>query len=295
MRINSRRTRALSLTPILAAVLMACAGRAVMKPNDAPRAEEPVRLLLDVASDTEAEVVAVIDHGQWILPYPQGEAAANQVAQSTPPYTLLPSALAQTVATFTGALQGPIRKDCSELYAALPAVPPALGFVVAGAVQPIRFVPLTPTSAGPREVAAVTEIVKAVSGVEVTPTIEAVYSVDLDGNGSPEIIVQATHPDLNTDFADYKPEYYSLILVLPDHAEAPPVYTGYVRAADPNGGFEVFALDAVADVDSDGQLELLVRGRHNEGTQALVYRFDGSVKEVFRTIGGEGTCEGENE
>jgi hypothetical protein len=208
---------------------------------------------------------------------------------------LLPSAVRQTASAFDSTLQGTIRNDCGELYAALSAPPPAFGFVVAGAATALRSVALSPTAAGPRETTAVIQLVKAQSGVEITPNIEAVYSVDLDGDGSTEIIVQATHPDLNTDFADYKPEYYSLLLVLPAHAGGQPAYAGYIRAASPNGGFEVFALDAVADVDSDGVLELLVRGRHNEGTQTLVYHYDGSIREVFRTAGGEGSCEGGGE
>jgi len=294
MRINPKRSPAFVLMPVLGAMLMACAGRAAMKPDETARAEGTARLLLDVVSDTEAGVVAVIDHDRWLLPYPEGEAVANQLGESRPPYTLLPSVSGGTVAPLNGALQGSIRNNCGELYAALPTALP-FGFAVAGVTPSIRFAALSPASAGPREIAAVTAIVKAQSGVEITPSIQAVYSVDLDDNGAPEVIVQATHPDLETDFPDYKPEYHSLIVVLPDHPGAQPVSTGYVRGADPNGGFEVFALDAVADVDSDGKLELLVRGRHNEGTQTLIYRYDGSVKEVFRTAGGEGTCEGMSE
>jgi hypothetical protein len=287
--------RALTLVPMLASVVSACGGQPALKPGDAAKPEVPARLLLDVVSDTEARAVAIIEHGHWSQPYSEPETVAKQIAQSRASYTLLPSAAAQTATTFEGALKGSIRDDCGELYAALSAVPPAFGFAVAGAATPIRSVVLSSVPAGPGELAAVSRLVKAQSGVELAPTIEAVYSVDLDGNGLSEVIVQATHPDLHTDFADYKPEYYSLVVVMPDHAGAEPVYAGYVQGANAKGGFEVFALDALADVDSDGTLELLVRGRHNEGSQSLVYRYDGSMKEVFRTVGGEGACQGEGE
>jgi hypothetical protein len=241
-----------------------------------------------VVSDTEARVVAVVEHARWAQPSPEAEVIVEQVARSHAGYTLLPSTAAHTEAMFHGALQGSVRNDCGELYATLSAAPPAFGFGVAGAESSVRSVPLVAVSTGARARDAIIEVVKAASGVAVEPAIEAVYSIDLDGNGTPEVIVQATHPDLQTDFADYRPEYYSLIVVLPDQASARPVYAGYIKAKSGEGGFEVFSLDAVADVDSDGKLELLVRGRHNEGTQTLVYRYDGAVNEVFRTVGGKG-------
>jgi hypothetical protein len=54
--------------------------------------------------------------------------------------------------------------------------------------------------------------------------------------------------------------------------------------------FEVLTLDSVADVDLDGKRELLVRVRHAEGWQTQVFRYDGKLKELFRSVGGEGEC-----
>ena len=54
--------------------------------------------------------------------------------------------------------------------------------------------------------------------------------------------------------------------------------------------FEVLTLDAVADVDLDGTLELLVRARHAEGWQTQVFRYNGELNEVFHSVSGEGQC-----
>jgi hypothetical protein len=125
-------------------------------------------------------------------------------------------------------------------------------------------------------------VLQRATQLTIEPKIDAVYSVDLDGNGKPEVVLQAAHPDLATDFADYEPEYHSLIIVLPDQPGTEPAYAGYLQATQPPGSFEVVSVDAVADVDADGQLELLVRARHTEGFQTQVFRYQGGLR---RTAG----------
>lgn len=103
-------------------------------------------------------------------------------------------------------------------------------------------------------------------------------------------MIEATHPDLATDFADYKPEYYSLIIVRPDDATLAPVYHGYLQSKQESPGFEVISLDAVADVEGDGRWELLVRTRHHEGWQSQVFHYEHALKQIFYSIGGESDC-----
>jgi hypothetical protein len=57
----------------------------------------------------------------------------------------------------------------------------------------------------------------------------------------------------------------------------------------------VLTLDAVADVDLDGKLELLVRARHAEGWQTQIFRYSGALSEIFHSVGGEGQCPGASE
>jgi hypothetical protein len=249
-------------------------------------------LFLDVVSDREAGVVAVIDAGQWSGPSPATAKLVARVAQARASYTLLPSIAGGTSASLTGSLQGSVRNSCGDLFTALEPASPALGFGVAGAPGPIRYVPLRAAVATPEQRAVVAGVLRRATGLTIEPQIDASYSVDLDGNGKPEVVLQARHPDLATDFADYKPEYYSLIVVLSDQSGAEPAYVGYLQAIQPPGSFEVVSVDAVADVDGDGRLELLVRARHAEGFQTQVFRYQGGLREIFHSVGGEGSCEG---
>lgn len=258
---------------------------------DAAAAENRVtigRLLLDVVGTRDARVVAMLAGGKWLAP---AEQEAKQFIAARPAYTLLPSVAAATSAEQTGSLQDSLRNECGELFTKLAEDAPAQGFAVAGAAGAVKFQPLKRINVTPAQRAAVARLLQAATKLAIKPNIKAAYSIDLDGNGKPEIVVVASHPDLDTDFAHLKPEYYSLLIVLPDHPDAEPVYAGYLQATQQRG-FEVLDLDAAADLEGDGRLDLLVRARHEEGFQAQVFRYQDGLTQVFQSAGGEGNCKG---
>jgi hypothetical protein len=154
----------------------------------------------------------------------------------------------------------------------------------------LRTASLDPHTLTADEHAALRQLLEQKTGRAQIPSEQTAYQADLDGDKKPETIVVATHPDLAGDFAEYKPEHHSLMVVLPHGTTASPVSAGFVHAADGDAGFEVLQLDALADLDSDGRLELLVRARHHEGFQTQVFRYRSTLEQVFSTTGGEGSC-----
>ena len=247
-------------------------------------------MLLELVGNREARVVAMMAGGKWLNPYPTAVRQVKEFTATRPAYTLLPSLAAGTSSEQRGSLQGSLRNDCGELYTRLAQDASAQGFAVAGAEGPVGSRRLKRISVNQTQRAAVAGLLARTTKLAIKPNIIAAYSVDLDGNGRPEVVVLATHPDLATDFADYKPEYYSVIVVLPDHADAEPVYAGYLQAIQPAGSFEVVELDAVADIEGDGRADLLVRARHAEGFQVQVFRYQNELTELFHSVGGEGNC-----
>ena len=255
--------------------------------------------LLDIfdAGAKEAKVVAVIDGSGWQSPGLEQPRLLKRLVKGKPTYQVCPSPRQETTVSVSGRLSGRLRSECGDYYAALARPSAAGGFAIvssAGTVGVAPPAPMQSVDVKPAYVAAVAGLIARATKLKVSPTIERAYSVDLDGNGKPEIVLQATHPDLQGAPPEYKPEYYSLIVVLPDAAGAEPVFAGYLQSVKDWDFFEVLEVDSVADVDGDGKPELLVRARFEEGWQTQVFRFDGKLKELFREVAGEGQCPGSN-
>jgi hypothetical protein len=260
-----------------------------------------VSALLDVVSDKSATVVAVVRDGKWQAPELAGAEVVKAVARAGTPFEVffaggqLEGVLAVLGARGTpshGELSGGMHEACNEFSLALTG-PAARGFAVVG--RAVRALPLWKTKVEPAQAAAVAALIDRVAKVKVTPTIEHAYRVDLDGDGKPEVVLQATHPDLNGDPPKYKRQYYSLVVVLPGQGTGEPAFTGYLQAARDFAGFQVLTVDSAADADGDGRPELLVRARHSEGWQTQVFRYTGKLEEVFHSTSGEGDCPGAGE
>lgn len=256
-------------------------------------------VLLDVTSEREASVVAVVERPGWRPPGGSlGTEVLRRIVRPGAIYLGLPQAAGskEPIPVGQGKLSGEIREECGYYAAALVDPTDGRGFAVVGATSATARPNITPRlqelAVQPSYIEAVRELVKRVAKQKVTPTIERAYEIDLDGNGKPETLLQATHPDLNGDPAKYLRKYYSVLVVLSDVPGAEPVFTGYLQGARNFAFFEVLTIDSAADVDGDGKPELLVRARTAEGWQTQAFRYDGGLKEIFRSVGGEGQCPG---
>jgi len=261
----------------------------------APPAREPepagVAVLFDLRTELEANVVAVSSSATWRSAITFGRESIDQVLAHHRDYTLLPSVAVGTSAAADGKLTGSVREQCYDLIAELTKPSPAYGFAALATKGPIRPQRLEPVAVRPEHIAAVANIIREVSHVEVEPVIERAYEMDLDGDQRRDVVLQATHPDLNESPTEYKPEYYSLLVVLPGSEAEQPAFEGYLQGSPDHDFFMVLALDAVADLDLDGTPELLVRARHPEGSQTRLFHYGGAqLSEVFHSVGGEGEC-----
>jgi hypothetical protein len=272
------------------------AGTPRAAPPSSPPLTNLVSALLDITDERDATVVAVIKGHQWEAGSVAGKETVNRLARKGAAYHLLPSTSGAAAAK--GQLTGKVREDCAEFHVALASPAAAQGFAIVtpeDGGQPVRSVKLEDVKVEPAYTAAVAGIIARATKRKIAPKIVNAYRADLDGDGKPEVILQATHPDLNGDPPKYKPQYYSLIVVLPGEAAKEPAFTGYLQAVKEMADFEVLTLDSVADVDRDGKSELLVRARHAEGWQTQVFGYDGKLNELFHSVGGEGACPGAGE
>ncbi len=255
----------------------------------------PLAALLDVQAENEAMVVAVVNGGAWQAAAVAGKEVVARLARRGAAYQLFPAGAAEGTGTSTvkGTLDGKVREECADFFVELAAPATAQGFAAVNTADEGEVVvagPLQGAKIEQRDVVAVATVIERAAKIKIKPRIERAYHVDLDGNGKPETVLQATHPDLLGDPAKYKRQYYSLVVVIPD-GDGQPAFTGYLQASSDWAEFQVLSVDSVADVDRDGKRGLLLRVRHVEGWQTQVFRYDGkALKELFRSVGGEGEC-----
>ena len=110
-----------------------------------------------------------------------------------------------------------------------------------------------------------------------TVKIQQIYKVDLEGDGTDEVLIRATN------YADFGPSAkkgdYSFVLVRKlDRGKVRNIeLTGDFIAKDVEfGAPNRHELSAIADLDGDGNMEVVVYGEYYEGSWAEVFRLKGT-------------------
>ena len=101
---------------------------------------------------------------------------------------------------------------------------------------------------------------------------------DLDGNGTQEVIIQASSRDNVTDggMSGMKPNDYSLVLLrYEDKGKAGEIPLMFDHPSEESLNY-MNKIEAVADFDGDGTMEVLVSSAYYEGESATLFRFRGT-------------------
>lgn len=255
------------------------------------------RLLIELQDSPEARIIAAIESNQWRSPSSVHDTTLRNLGSARSEFQGLHSTANPATVNNHGQLKGGIRDSCGDLYIGLLMAPATRGLAVATpeGTAPIEF-QLAPVKPNTKSYRATAEILRAGIGIPVAPRIEAAYEVDLNGDGLLETIIQATHADLTQEKPRTKPEHYSIIVVVPGDANAlgeNATYVGYIEARRERVETPVLQLETVADLDGDGQQEILVRSFDREGQYIEVYRYDGELHQVFETDISRRYCTGQ--
>jgi hypothetical protein len=124
-------------------------------------------------------------------------------------------------------------------------------------------------------------------GVNSAPRITKVVKADLDGNGTDEVIIEASNRDdlINGGMHGSKAGDYSLVLLRYErHGKAFEHVLEFHRAKPENMNY-LNRLLAVADFDGDGIMEIVVSSRYYEGASATLYRYRRSTVTTLLEMG----------
>ena len=122
--------------------------------------------------------------------------------------------------------------------------------------------------------------------------LDQAFSVDLDGDGREEVILTATRADRSFEPKPKKRNYdaYSIVLIRK-------IVSGKIRNIVVDGEFipksdaiydgYTYAVSAVADLNGDGKMEILLHGEYYEGSHTSVFELNGSQVSNIEGLGAD--------
>ncbi|MCU1368233.1 MAG: hypothetical protein JWL72_132 [Ilumatobacteraceae bacterium] len=124
--------------------------------------------------------------------------------------------------------------------------------------------------------------------------LDQLIRTDLDGDGTDEVLIAASHPDLDTGLPA-RAGWFSIVMlrqVVGATVQTTELASDIHLTDDPDGGLPntaQYGFDAVADFNGDGHSEFSVWGTFWEGAAETVYTFVPGAEPVIAVEGGCGS------
>jgi hypothetical protein len=217
----------------------------------------------------------------WV-PRPEGEAPDGGVVLTVVGMSgEARTAEGETVPEDCAAQEGTAGADVAVDLGGDGGAPPPIG--VAGVAEPQPRPVETFSSPAPTYLQAAAEVARQL-GAGTPPTVTQVVRSDLDGSGTFEVVVAAEHvADPGRPAAgDWSVVF--LRRVVGNEVATHVLASSSVDAGGGPAGFDRIRLSALADLNADGQMELVLDGRSADGRWTAIHELgaDGTPAEVLR-------------
>lgn len=134
---------------------------------------------------------------------------------------------------------------------------------------------------------AVVEFLKTKGIVKPVAKIEQLYKVDLDGDGTDEVVIRATnYTHSENEFTPDK-DGYSFVMVrkVVDGKAKDILLTGDFITDEETSAENTHEISAIADLNGDGKMEIVVYGQYYEGAWASAYQIVGGDARAVLEVG----------
>lgn len=119
-------------------------------------------------------------------------------------------------------------------------------------------------------------------GVRTTPVVQQVLKADLDGDGKDEVIAVIRNFSYDVPGKPVPSAAYSGVLVRRVMDEKVETLTAEFDKAPRSGGVSEHTIGAIADLNGDGVMEIVISGRYRKGVFTAVYALeDGKLRKVL--------------
>lgn len=109
----------------------------------------------------------------------------------------------------------------------------------------------------------------------------AVYSVDLDGDGTQEVIIEGRSPGFTREQTMANDKSHNSLLIVRGIGKKGVQTHEIMVAGGPNGAMDFGTIRSIVDLDGDGKMEIIASIDYYEGQSASVYSWN---KGVFKKI-----------
>jgi hypothetical protein len=230
-------------------------------------------------------VIGGVQNGRWVAP----DRAAKLMKEQTEFVLVGDSAVEEGGVTLGKLIQPTADEPCDDFYAVETELEMERGIGI-GSTAKWKLTPRSPKAISPDNAVYKTIVANFLKSKRIrnpNVRITQAMSVDLDGDGTNEVLISATYykqADLpRTAIGDYS---FVLMRTARGRAVANHLLAGeFYLKPEEFGAPNTYQISAIADLNGDGRMEVVLNSSYYEGNSAFVYEMKNARPVEVKALG----------